>query len=140
MSDDYCSAARKHLDDARFLLKNGRIDNAGYLSGYVVECALKLLVQYSGGRPQRYGHDLSRLTGQALRLACYLNPSLRRYSLPPTQAVKALTDGWNPSLRYRVGGTISRTRTDACCRGRLFACSRRLPKWNSTRPGPNCHN
>ncbi len=106
MSDDYCSAACKHLDDARFLLNKGRFDNAGYLSGYVVECALKVLVQYSGGRPRRYHHDLSRLTGQALRLACYLNPSLRRYSLPPTQAVKALTDGWNPSLRYQGVGTI----------------------------------
>ena len=43
--DDYPEAALKHLLDADTLLKGRRFDGAAYLSGYVVECALKTLIQ-----------------------------------------------------------------------------------------------
>lgn len=39
--DDYPEAARKHLRDADALFRGGRFDGAAYLTGYVVECALK---------------------------------------------------------------------------------------------------
>ena len=39
--DDYPEAPLKHLQDADMLFKSRRFDGAAYLSGYVVECALK---------------------------------------------------------------------------------------------------
>jgi hypothetical protein len=43
-SDDYPGAAKKHLDDAHALIAAKRFDGAGYLTGYVVECALRTVV------------------------------------------------------------------------------------------------
>ena len=48
--DDYPDAARKHLEDAKVLLAGSRPDGAAYLAGYVVECALKTVVQLATGR------------------------------------------------------------------------------------------
>jgi len=107
MGDDYCSAAGKHLDDARLLLDSHRFDNSAYLSGYVVECALKLAVQLGGRRAKQYGHDLSRLVGPGLRLACQLSPSLRRYPVPSSPAVNDVCGRWHPALRYQKKGTIA---------------------------------
>jgi hypothetical protein len=42
--DDYPAAAAKHLADARALLAAQRFDGAAYLSGYVVECALRTVI------------------------------------------------------------------------------------------------
>ncbi|HSN99090.1 MAG TPA: hypothetical protein VLS89_12425 [Candidatus Nanopelagicales bacterium] len=42
--DDYPAAAAKHLDDARALLDAQRLDGAGYLAGYVVECSLRTVI------------------------------------------------------------------------------------------------
>lgn len=117
MGDDYCSAAGKHLDDAQLLFQNERFDNAAYLSGYVLECALKLLVEHSGGQPRRYGHDLSQLSGHALDLAYLLSPSLRRYSLPATQEVRLLRENWKPSLRYQGRDSVARADAKSWCDG-----------------------
>ena len=73
--DDYPEAAGRHMQDSGALLAGGRPDGAAYLAGYVVECALKTLIQLETGRP-RYSHDLSglcdvldTLAAQALVLA-----------------------------------------------------------------------
>jgi len=42
--DDLRDLARERLEDARVLLKEGRYAAAYYLSGYVVECALKACI------------------------------------------------------------------------------------------------
>lgn len=75
--DDYPEAARKHLDDAQALLDAARYDGAGYHAGYVVECALKTLLQI-GGAPLR-GHDLSVLSAQVAALATGGSPHTARY-------------------------------------------------------------
>ena len=48
--DDYPEAAVKHMQDSGVLLAGGRYDGAAYLAGYVVECALKTLIQLEAGR------------------------------------------------------------------------------------------
>ena len=58
--DDYPEAAVKHMQDSGALLAGGRYDGAAYLAGYVVECALKTLIQLEAGQV-RHHHDLSRL-------------------------------------------------------------------------------
>ncbi len=75
--DDYPEAARKHVDDAQALLEAARYDVAGYHAGYVVECALKTLLQI-GGAPQ-WRYDLSALSVQAAALATGGSPQTARY-------------------------------------------------------------
>ena len=48
--DDYPEAASKHLEDATVLFAGTHADGAAYLAGYVVECALKTLIQAQTGR------------------------------------------------------------------------------------------
>jgi hypothetical protein len=40
MPESFVSAASRHLEDAGILFLASRFDNAAYLSGYTVECAL----------------------------------------------------------------------------------------------------
>ena len=47
--DDYPEAAGRHLQDANALLAGERHDGAAYLAGYVVECAMKTLIQLETG-------------------------------------------------------------------------------------------
>ena len=102
--DDYPDAAGKHLADATVLEQQGRADGAGYLSGYVVECALKtlLLVEQHPG----WGHSLSALSKEALRLGALPGAHTARYqSGVPTAA--AVAAGWSETLRYRSEREVS---------------------------------
>lgn len=68
--DDHPGAAGKHLADALTLLDAGRADGAAYLSGYVVECALKSVLILEVGRREvdrKKHHNLDRLSREALR-------------------------------------------------------------------------
>jgi HEPN domain-containing protein len=56
IEEDYGSAARRHLHDARTLLIAERFDNAAYLAGYVVECSMKKLLEIHGHGAREYGH------------------------------------------------------------------------------------
>lgn len=44
-SPDFQAAARRHHDDAQFLLADSRWANAGHLAGLAAECALKAIMQ-----------------------------------------------------------------------------------------------
>lgn len=94
--DDYPEAATKHLDDASVLFDAKRFDGAAYLSGYVVECALKSLILLGQGRP--WGHDLKQLSIDASRLAALPGSISARYASLrlPGQPVP----GWRETLRY----------------------------------------
>ena len=39
--EDHPEAADRHFGDASHLLREGRVETAGYLAGYVVQCCLK---------------------------------------------------------------------------------------------------
>lgn len=45
LQDDYSAAARRHLTDAAVLFGQHRWDGTVYLTGYAVECALKMQVE-----------------------------------------------------------------------------------------------
>ena len=45
---NYVAAARRHLNDGRLLLEQGRRANAGQLFGFSIECGLKALLLASG--------------------------------------------------------------------------------------------
>jgi len=105
--DDYPEAARKHLDDAQALLETARYDGSGYHAGYVVECALKTLLQI--GSAPRWGHDLSAISVQVAALATGGSPHTARYipNPPPGIAYANPPAGWKETMRYRAPGDLT---------------------------------
>lgn len=107
MSEDFSSAAARHYNDSQLLFDERRLDNAAYLTGYVVECCLKALILHGGGSPRAYGHDLSALGGDALELAVLLSPGLRHYHVDTMAETRKKCDSWEPSLRYAKTGDVT---------------------------------
>lgn len=119
MNDNHADAAGKHLGDTGTLLDAGRHDGAGYLSGYVIECALKSVILHdkcfdtSVGhhdatrlaawhrtlRTRPYGHDLRALAAVAV------GPEGARY-LPDLPATAEILD-WRETLRYAPPGDVT---------------------------------
>jgi hypothetical protein len=54
---DFRAAARRHHDDAGFLLADSRWANADHLAGLAAECALKAIMQFTpfGATPNARG-------------------------------------------------------------------------------------
>jgi hypothetical protein len=113
--EDYPDAARKHYTDARVLMNRRRYDGAAYLAGYVVECILKTIIQVdrTNNAPiLDFGHDLSKLSSQALHLAALPSSKTARYfSRGPLTALPYANPplGWKETLRYHHEGTIPKT-------------------------------
>ena len=107
--DDHPEAAHKHLLDAQTLLGQQRADGAAYLSGYVVECALKSLWLHETGVPTgqampwgRRGHDLNYLATQATALTTVAGAKTARYLKAVTSSVSSSAiAAWTPEMRYR---------------------------------------
>ena len=99
--DDHPEAAQKHLLDAGVLLAQQRPDGAGYLSGYVVECALKSLYVLETGRALKE-HDFASLMRQVSALAIVAGAKSARYFGGATKGVPASAiNSWTPEMRYR---------------------------------------
>lgn len=107
--DDHPEAAHKHLLDAQTLLGQQRPDGAAYLSGYVVECALKSLWLYETGVPTnnampwgKEGHKLEFLTNQVSAWATVVSAKTARYFGVATSSVpSSVIAAWKPDMRYR---------------------------------------
>lgn len=99
--DDHPDAALKHLLDAQVLLGQKRADGAAYLSGYVVECALKSVWHLETGMPRR-GHDLLNLAQAVSAVATVANAKTARYFKAATSSLpSSAIAGWDPEMRYR---------------------------------------
>jgi len=98
--DDYPDAAGKHLADAKVLLGAARLDGAAYHSGYVVECALKTLLQLEGA--PGWGHHLSNLAGSVAKTCTISGASTARYITQAVRGVAASSiSAWQETLRYQ---------------------------------------
>lgn len=98
--DDHPDAAHKHLVDADVLLAQQRADGAAYLSGYVVECALKTLHILETGQAL-HGHDFRSLVSQVNAVATVAGAKTARYYGPATTSVlTSAIAGWTPEMRY----------------------------------------
>lgn len=106
--DDYSSASSKHLEDAKILLTNKRYDGAGYLSGYVVECSLKAVLNHY--KKDGWGHELDELSRDALRLATLPNGSIAKY-IPRNLDLNqnTLLSEWTFKIRYKSEGLVPST-------------------------------
>ena len=113
--DDYPDAAGKHLEDSRVLLAGSRHDGAAYLAGYVVECALKTLVQLeAGGPPHR--HDLTGLCDRLDGLAAQVGSRCGKIYLAAEASLRAsrVLNEWKPEQRYRSPGVTEADATAWC--------------------------
>ena len=105
--ENFADASARHFDDATQLITHQRYDNAAYLLGYVVECAMKTV--FSAGplmKPQKLGHDLNAISIDALQLLWIVAPAMRRYQIPESQDLEDFIRDWDPSLRYRQSGAV----------------------------------
>ena len=100
--DDYPEAAGKHLTDASVLVADDRHDGAAYLAGYVVECALKALIQMETGLTLR-SHDLQGLNSTSGIIAAQAGPRTQR-TYVSAAAILSGSDilTWKPEMRYRA--------------------------------------
>jgi HEPN domain-containing protein len=106
-AEDFFSSALRHFEDSAALHALGRIDEAAYLAGYVIECGLKKLLEVHRGSSARgYGHDLRGMTTQALALAALLSPASIRYRVDEIHALMPAMSYWRPELRYWTTGDI----------------------------------
>ena len=100
--DDYPAAAAKHLLDSAALLATGRADGAAYLSGYVVECALKSLLAIAADSVDRT-HDLAGLREQVAELAVHEDGEIGRCcGTAERLLLGAAVLDWAPAIRYRA--------------------------------------
>lgn len=100
--DDYPEAAGKHLKDASVLISGARNDGTAYLAGYVVECALKTLIQLASRQPY-FSHDLQRLNSTLGTIAALADRRTHAmYASAMTILAGAGVLEWNPEMRYRA--------------------------------------
>ena len=106
MQESFSMSAGRHLRDAQILLKEHRWDNAVYLSGYVVECSFKVLIeqyfnQLSGATSaaKNFGHDLTKLDGKAMERLRTIHPILDR-QLPSSRIDGTVLANYHPERRY----------------------------------------
>lgn len=117
-TENFLSASKKHYNDATTLNAAIRHDNSAYLSGYVVECALKGMIKSSSSlNPRNFGHNVSALSSHVATLGAILSPSRRHLTLPTSQDYIELLAQWKPEERYHAEGTI----IDAISTSRLTA-------------------
>jgi HEPN domain-containing protein len=108
MQESFSISAGRHLQDAHILLAKHRWDNAVYLSGYVVECSFKVVIeqyfsQPSGGTTaaKKFGHDLTKLEGKAMERLRIIYPILDR-QLSPSQMDDTVLANDHPERRYAI--------------------------------------
>ena len=100
--DDYPEAAGKHLHDASVLMDGARHDGTAYLAGYVVECALKTLIQMQTERFHR-SHDLQGLDSTLGTIAALADrPTKQMYASARKILRGADILAWNPEMRYQA--------------------------------------
>ena len=100
--DDYPEAAGKHLADASTLLDGARYDGAAHLAGYVVECALKTLIQMETRRTRR-SHDLASLSSTLGAIAAQASFRTQRVYVSAAAFLHgSRIVAWKPEMRYRA--------------------------------------
>lgn len=103
------------LVDARTLHASERHRNTCYLAGYVVECALKVLIEAASRKQAEHTHHLGMLREQVLELSLTAGQTAAKYGDPMQFARTMITGGstetrpiggrrrscdWDPFHRY----------------------------------------
>lgn len=100
--DDFPNAAGKHLSDAEMLLSANRYDGSAYLAGYVVECAMKTLIQVESGRVIRT-HSFETLTNTILFSCALAGARTSKYITTKIREIpQAPIAHWKETMRYHA--------------------------------------
>ena len=102
MPESYAQSALRHLADADHLASEQAWHGAGYLIGYVVECAIKTAVE--GAKPNEnvpYDH-LPKLIGSSKKML----QGRRHQGMLTILASPRLMSGWSVTLRYAADGVV----------------------------------
>ena len=112
--DDYFDTAQRIYNDITILRNSNKWFNTCYLSGYIMECYEKIILNEVLNVPNARGfsHDVDRMADEIHRLyTAYLVgggvPS--KYIVDIRRACASLFDGdnsWHPTKRYRNQTTI----------------------------------
>jgi len=113
MTQNYVSAAGRHLRDVSLLRERERWDNVGYLSGYVAECGVKAVIEMAGIVFHRH---LREITRDQLVLAADLSLAARRYPIDLDPDLEALQNDWSTDLRYTETATLNKVDALRFCR------------------------
>jgi hypothetical protein len=119
-SPDFKAAARRHYQDAQYLLADRRWPNADHLAGVAAECGLKaILLDYFGASLNQWDkpvHPQATAKGQRLghvnELWGQLPLIVRGRSARPFTGLLTWQDpfnGWDVADRYSDGKAISET-------------------------------
>jgi len=111
MCVDFHDAAKRHFEDAEYLLKDTRLANADHLFGLSSECALKAVMIWLGmkhkkGKPEKKHHlvHINGLWNEFITFADNRNGA--HYTSILTGGLNPFDD-WDVSQRYRHGSEIT---------------------------------
>ncbi|MDX9755575.1 MAG: SAM-dependent methyltransferase, partial [bacterium] len=103
METDFVDAAKRHWEDANFLLDENRLANADHLFGLSAECALKAVMKGLGmpvrpdGSPSQYRIHINRLWDEFISFAQKQNGA--RYEVYLAGQCNPFFD-WDIAQRY----------------------------------------
>lgn len=106
MPESFAQSALRHSDDADHLAEGGRLDGAGYLIGYVVECAIKATIEAirpTAGAPHGHLPELVERAKKTLQ-------GRRRYAIFSLLEQDGFMAGWSTDARYEANGYIDASR------------------------------
>ena len=114
MTESYSESALRHSADADHLASSNRIDGAGYLIGFAVECAIKAAIvatRPAAGTPHVHLPKLLDGAKQALQ-------GRRKHSMFTVIDQRDFMHRWTIDVRYAANGAVDATlfrrwRTDA---------------------------
>ncbi len=100
--ESYSESAMRHSEDADHLAERGRLDGAGYLIGYAVECAIKSAIKATRPAANAPHQHLPRLVEHAKKML----QGRRKHSLFTVLTQAGFMDGWNIDVRYESSGRV----------------------------------
>ncbi len=109
MTEFYPESALRHFEDAEFLADDGRVDAAGHLIGFAVECAIKHAVvstRPSAGAPHVHLPMLIEPAKKALR-------GRGKHPILTLLNRRNFMSGWNVDNRYGANGSIDKAQFQA---------------------------
>lgn len=113
---DLRKLARARLTDARALLQAKRYDGAVYMSGYVVEIALKARICRTlrwVGFPETRSEFQSLITFKTHDLDILLSLSGREQRVKSSHLAEwSAVAAWDPEVRYKLPGTAKKSDAD----------------------------
>ena len=114
MADDYQNTAVRMLADANVLKSGGRWFGTCYLSGYVVECYGKIVIEkFSPTAAASLNHSVRSINRGMLGISQSIGSIAAKYCLDLSVNCATIYSHWHPSKRYANDNAIWNTQAIA---------------------------